>query len=246
MIIARSKYHTVKYLADNIDLWDTFRVVRYAGFRGERNAIPFWFRVETGNTCRSDLTKSMEELSAMMNSNTRNEIRRAEKEGCKFSVVDNVDEFIPFYNTFAKCKGLGDLVSALKLKCYTEVLITKTTCDDVVLAMHAHVINRSCKQAMLLYSCSERLDAGVDRKLIGWGNRFLHYRELEYLKGIGMEDYDWSGVCVDPDDSRYSIGQFKLSLGGVLVNNYTAKSPVYCCLECIRNLASMMVRVVRR
>ena len=178
----------------------------------------------------------MDEIASLMKSNTRNEIRRAEREGCIFSIVESKAEFIPYYNGFCHDKGLNDFTSESRMGKYKKVLMTKATHGNEVLAMHANILDDESKTALLLYSCSRRLGDNVDRKLIGWGNRFLHYKDLEHLKGLGFEYYDWSGVCTDPSDPRYSIGQFKLSFGGKLIESWTIKSPLYARLEKFRNI----------
>lgn len=184
----------------------------------------------------TDLRASTDEILASMKSNTRNEIRRAIREGCEFRIEESLDDFVPFYNAFCKSKNLDDYTNKARIQKYEKVLITKAVHGDNVLAMHANILDGRSRTALLLFSCSQRLDEGVDRKMIGWGNRFLHFKDLEYLKSLGFETYDWSGVCLDPNDERYSIGQFKLAFGGRIVDSWSLKTPLYAMLEHARNL----------
>ena len=171
-----------------------------------------------------------------MKSNTRNEIRRAEREGCRFEIDKDASDFIPFYNSFCDSKGFPDYVNARRLSKFKSLLITRVVCGDTVLAMHATQLDPVGKIALLILSGSQRLDVGANSKLIGWGNRYLHFKEIEWLKQQGYETYDWSGVCLDPNNPQHTIGQFKLSFGGEVVDSWTLKSPLYVLLEHARSV----------
>ena len=235
MIEIKSITHTVRLFASRLSMLDLFVPVMYCSYRGNKNKIPFYYKVIKGDSCYTDLTVGMDVVLASMKSNTRNEIRRAEREGCEFSTVDDMDEFIRFHNDFCASKNLPDYVNRSRLAKYgNRLLLTKVVHKGIVLAMHANIIDPVSKLALLILSSSQRLAEGVDRKMIGWGNRFLHFKELEYLKERGYETYDWSGVCLDPNDPRYSIGQFKLGFGGKIIDSWTLESPIYVFLIWLR------------
>ena len=234
MIEVKSKFHVVRYLAKKLSWTDFFRVIRYDGYRGDIAKVPLCYRKKLGHSCCMDISVPLEVVLSAMKSNTRNEIRRAERVGCIAEKVMRLEDFIPFYNAFAEGKGLDDRVSMQRLEKYNNLLITKAVKAGKILAMHANVIGDD-GDAMLLFSCSKRLDKGEDGKLIGWANRFLHFKDIEMLRQAGVKYYDWCGVCIDKNDSRYSIGQFKLSLGGVLIESWCIKSPLYAILELVRD-----------
>lgn len=236
MIEIVNKFHTQRIFATKLEISDLWKAVYYAGYRGDVNRIPFYYSIIHGHSAVSDLNMDMDDILGSMKSNTRNEIRRAEKEGVEFEANVPYEQFVPYYNSFAESKGLDDRVNIERLSKYDKTIITKATHEGITLAMHATVVNIESGIAFLLFSCSPRLDAGVDKKMIGWGNRYLHYKDFEYLKSEGIKTYDWSGICIDPQDSRYSIGQFKLSFGGTLVDSYVLKTPIYAFLEKTREL----------
>lgn len=235
MIEIKAKTHTLRMFAQDLPFSDVFKIILYTSYAGDKTKIPFYYSIVKGMSASTDLTLPMDELLKKMKSNTRNEISRAEREGCTFEVVSDFEEFIPFYNDFCSSKGLDDYTSKGRMAKYEKVLITKAVHNGDILAMHANVLDEKSKIAFLLYSCSKRLDAGVDRKMIGWGNRFLHYKELEYIKQLGYMAYDWSGVCVDENNPQHTIGQFKLSFGGELVESWSLKTPLFALLEGVRN-----------
>lgn len=244
MIEIKSMTHTVRLFASRLDILDLVMPVMYCSYRGNKDKIPFYYKVIRGDSCFTDLTVGIDAVLASMKSNTRNEIRRADREGCKFSIVGDMDEFIPFHNSFCDSKNLPDHVDRSRLLKYgNRLLLTKVTCNGVVLAMHANIVDPVSKTALLILSSSQRLSENVDKKMIGWGNRFLHFKELEYLEKEGYATYDWSGVCLDPNDPRYSIGQFKLGFGGKLVDSWTLESPVYTFLIWLRSrMRSIVLR----
>ena len=235
MIEIKARTHSLRLYADRTRLTDWIWPVLYCGFRGDLTVVPRMFKVIRSNSCATDLSQGIDAIFSQMNSTTRNEIRRAEREGCSFAVVDDVDRFVAFYNSFCRDKGLADFTSRSRIEKFRHVVITEVRHGKKVLAMHANVLDQCGHMAFLLYSCSPRLEEQVDKKLIGWGNRYLHFQDLKWLKEHGYTYYDWSGVVMDPADERYSIGQFKLSFGGVLIDSVTIKTPVFRLLECVRD-----------
>ena len=245
MIETSSLTHTTRLFAEHTELSDMFWPTVYFSYQGDIARVPWYFKKEKGESAQTDLTEPMEAIMARMKSNTRNEIRRAEKAGCGFEIVTNIDEFIGFYNSFCHSKGLNDFVDRTRLAKYKNLLLAKSVCGGKALAMHATLLDPVGHVAVLILSCSQRLDEGVDRKLIGWGNRFLHYKELEFLKNEGYVKYDWSGVVTNPDSPLYSIGQFKLAFGGTLVDSWTLYSLAYSFCMRIRGLLMRIRRCLK-
>lgn len=231
MIIAKNKIYILKINAKTISFWDRFRVVNYNDYRGEESSIPSGFKKIYGTTATIDLTQSMDELLAKMHSTTRNEVRRAQKENIVVDIVHDNKTFVKYYNSFAKEKGLPTINETHLTKYGSSVMLVQARFNEHILSMHATMIDNEEKIAGLLYSCSTRLDESVDKKMVGWANRYLHYKEFEILKGMGMAKYEWCGVCLDPEKpDRYSIGQFKLKIGGEVRQDLTLRSPLFSLL----------------
>ena len=237
MLIVKNGVYTLKINARKVSFFDLFRVVNYSDYWGEDCKIPFGFKRIYGNTATIDLTSNMDVLLTNMKSNTRNEIRRAEKEGIVVEKTTDIMLFVEFYNTFAKEKGLSS-IDENHIRKYGKYIILTLAChNDDILSMHATMIDKEEKSAGLLYSCSTRLNEKIDKKMVGWANRYLHYKEFELLKEIGIIRYEWCGVCIDPEKpERYSIGQFKLSLGGEMRKDLTLHSPLFIFLLRIKKI----------
>ena len=228
MIEIKSRTNTIRLFADRLRFSDLFRLVLYCGYRGDHAKIPFYYHVIKGQSAETDLTQPMDAVMAQMDRNVRNKIRRAEKEGVTFGFVESLEEFVPFYNAFCASKGLADCTSVARMAKYgRKLVLTKAVHNGVVLAMHANLLDAESGVSLLIYSCSPRLADGVDRNLISWANRFLHYKDLEYLKEHGAKIYDWCGVCMDPASECYTIGQFKLAFGGTLIDSWSLETPLY-------------------
>lgn len=232
----KNRFYIQRFFAKELYLSDLWKAVTYTQYEGTKKPA-FWYKKELGYTSTIDLTKSLDELLSNMKSNTRNEIRRAEKEGCTFEYNFDYNAFIPFYNVFSNSKGLNEDIDYNRIAKYDKTYITIVKHGDTVLAMHAVVVNVQEKVAMLLLSGSQRLDEGVDRKMIGWGNRYLHYKEFELFKSMGIERYEWNGVVVDPEDKEcWNISQFKLSFGSEPKESIILKTPLFVILKKVQSL----------
>lgn len=246
MIEIKKRLYTQRLFATSTRWADRFLPVVYTGYRGDLQSVPKYFKVIDGNSCETDLTRSMDELLSLMKSTTRNEIRRAEKEGCVYEYGYDYDTFMPFYNDFAKTKGLPDHVTLSKIAYYGKPVVSMVKYNGEILVMHLTMIDEDNKLALLLNSGSRRFDENISRNLIGWANRYCHYKDLEAMKNMGLVTYDWNGVCLDPEDERYSIGQFKLAFGGAVTNNPCLLSPAFNMMNRIKSSIFNLKNKVRK
>lgn len=228
MIEIKEKFYSLKIYANSIKWTDLFKVIRYSDFKGDIENVPAWFHKEVRHTADIDLSQDLETILSGMKSNTRNEVRRAEREGVVIDETCSVDDFVDYYNKFAEEKGLNKISNKSVTK-YPDVKIVAAKHNDSILSMHASFIDYSSKSASLLFSCSLKLGEDIDKKMVGWANRYLHYKEFEIFKAMGLTTYEWCGVCIDPEDkAKYSIGQFKLGFGGNDIREcYHLSSPLF-------------------
>ena len=232
MIEVKSRFHIQRLFCDfskDLHLTDIIKPVYLSGIVDDSNdvSIPFFYKVERGYTAVTDLKNSLGAIFSGMKSNVRNEIRRAEREGIKCEYGYWYDEFIPYYNDFCKGRGLDDSITKERLVRYKETLISRAVFNGNILAMHATVIDRGESLAMLLFSCSDRFSKDADLQRIGWANRYLHYKDFEYLQLQGIKTYDWAGVALSPSNPQHTIGQFKLSFGGKLTRTLVLTTPLF-------------------
>ena len=235
MIEIKSPTHIIRMLATKTYRADIFLPVNYHTYLGDISKVPFYYKKVAGHTCINDLTKSTDEILAGVRRDTKKRIKSAFKIGCKFEVFDDIYEYIKFHNEFCKSRGLDDYVSVSRIKKFKNVFFTKTTYNGFILAMHATLVDKESETAFMLFSATPREQDGIDKKMIGCGNRFLHFKEFEYFKNIGIKRYRWGAVTIDKDDPRHMIGDFKRSFGGELVDTWAMRTPVYRFLEIIRD-----------
>lgn len=241
MIEIKNKLFTQRLYSDTLEGSDFFKAVFYGSYSGDESKIPFYYIKRKGTTAIQDLSPDLETILAKMKSNTRNEVRRAIKENCTFSYNRDYAAFVEFYNLFADDKKLPRIVEN-QVKKYGDTVITVASHDNIPIAMHATVVSKENNIAFLLFSCSPRLEAGVDPKLIGWANRFLHYKDFEYIKELGITRYDWCGVVTDPEKKEtFSIGRFKLSFGGELCDVLDLKTPLFAVMTFVREIRNKIL-----
>lgn len=247
MIEVKAKFFIQRLFATEIDLSDWYKSVVYNGYRGDVKKVPFWYiKNLDSHSCQSDLTPSLEELFEKMDKSTRQDIRRAEKDGVVVEKGYWYEDFVEFYNNFAIKKGIPNRVSMDRLLRYGKPLITKASLNGVVLAMHARIFDIDTKFGYALYSASGRFNEGVNPRDAGRANKYLQYRELEWYKDMGIELYDWSGVDINPEHKeRYSIGEYKLAYGGTVVASPTLYTPLYAVLMMGRTFLSKVNKAFR-
>lgn len=210
--LSNNSLYKLKLNANKVDFIDMFRLSQYNFYQGE---VPFLMKKSIGHTLHIDLTQSEEALLQGMKSNTRNEVRRAIREGFFFEPVEDYEEFVTFYNEFAKEKHIETINKCHLLKYGKNLLLFKSGLNNVTMTMHASFTDDDIKRVALLYSASVRLGDGIDKKNVGFSNRYLHYKQFLKFKELGYTSYDFCGVCIDPEDhERFSIGQFKRGFGG--------------------------------
>jgi lipid II:glycine glycyltransferase (peptidoglycan interpeptide bridge formation enzyme) len=99
--------------------------------------------------------------------------------------------------------------------------MTKAVLDSETLVMHSYIVDE--ERARLYMSCSQYLTTldKQKRALLGRGNRYLHYKDIEIFKKKKLLIYDLGGYAKDTTD-KYLIGinKFKMGLGGTIVKEY--------------------------
>lgn len=234
MIEVKNKYYIQRFFATNLPRTDLFRAVTYTCYIGDKDRIPFWYKKGFGHTGSQRINLDDESILNCFKSNTRNEVRRAIKEGCEFEHDVDFNYFVEFYNRFAGEKNLPTINRSFLDK-YDRIITTCATKNGQILAMHATLFSQKDNMAMLMLSCSPRLEEGIDRRLIGWGNRFLHYRDFLFFRNMGANIYEWNGINMNPETpDRYSIGQFKLGFGCEPVESVGLQTPLFVLMHYVK------------
>ena len=205
---------------------DWSRIVSYSNYLGDAN--PCMFIKKSKYTVLVPLNSSDEGLLMAAKTKTRNQIRRALKDGVVCEESNDMKEFVEYYNAFAKDKGLGVISEQTCIKYGNSLILTKAIKDGTILCYHANLLDDESRRSILLYSASLRLSENINRTLIGNANRLLHYFDFCCLRDKGMNIYDFGGIYTgDKDKAKMGIADFKQSFGGEKAPVYTYYSPLY-------------------
>lgn len=195
------------------------------------------FHKEEFHTLLTDLTISEEDLFRKCSATVRNEIKRAEREGVFFSYNTSIEKFVPFFNSFARIKGLEQIQES-KVRAYGKYLvITEATLNNNVLASHSYIVDEELKRVRLYQSATQRFSKDIDYNLIGRANKFLHYKDMLKFKEMNFSVYDWGGIAHDTTDSSLlGINKFKKSFGGIESIEYNYASLPYTWFMSIKKI----------
>lgn len=215
-----------KWFADRITTIDCLTFTMYK--QVDLKFKSFFFIKEKSYTLHSELTFPEEEIIRKYNSTIRNEIKRAEKDGCSFMYNDTKEIFLKEYNNFAAKKNLFRQ-SLDSLNAYGDnLVITSSSINKSITAIHSYLLDNDLKKVRLLHSASLRFSDGIDKNMIARSNKYLHYMDMKEFKKNGFEIYDWGGIAYQSEDENLKgINKFKESFGGNLVEQQNLYSPLY-------------------
>ena len=182
----------------------------------------------------SDLSLSDSQLLCLMTKTIRNEINRAEREKVEISFFSNesdcldvLDDFSKMYHEMYEQKDMDGMELPKKeLAGYikaNQLIISCARIDGEPMVFHSYVFGE--ENARLLHSCSEfRTEDNETRNAIGRANKYLHWRDFQHLRTMGVKRYDWGGISSLSEPN--GIDKFKLSFGAEPVVYYNISSPL--------------------
>lgn len=173
-------------------------------------------------TLCTDLSASDDILWSQLTKTVRNEINRSKREDVKICFYPSnliseklLDEFESMYIEMYASKNIKTQgLNRKLLKAYIEnnaLLISVAYINGNPFIYHSYVCDKI--HARLLHSCSAfREKDNVFRNAIGRANKYLHWSDWLYLKGMGVTEYDWGGISSYHNPN--GIDKFKMSFGG--------------------------------
>lgn len=174
------------------------------------------------NTLLSDLEEPAESILMRINSKVRNQIHKAFREDIGVEVFQGDDfikdraiitSFKKDYIEFTKIKKIKNTYNEAAVEQYIKngnLLLTKAFHGGQVLAQHTFVVDGSTARG--LYSVSKFRSAGVDPNVIGRANKYLHWRDIQYLQEQHYKTLDWGGIKSASEPT--GVDEFKLRFGG--------------------------------
>ena len=167
------------------------------------------------------LGKTEEVLFNDIKKSTRNEIRRALKEGVECSLLSDTIEGLKIHKNYYEKNGLGS-VSVDRYVNDIKVRVTVATYQSKVISVHTYLLCDQRQIVRLLFSSTIPPEYGIERKVVGWANRSLHWHDIRYFKAMGFDVYDFGGIAVGNSLSSKTeeINRFKKLFGGEIVVYY--------------------------
>lgn len=166
-----------------------------------------------------DLTQEPETLLKRMRKQTRYEIRRAEKENLSIDIDDRpssekLRQYYTYFDAFATKKGIPVANRArLESMRLSGQLVLSRALDETGQTLVWQSALRTPTRLRSLTAASIRHTG--DGNLVGRANRYLHWREINRFRELGIETYDLGGWYVgDADEEKLSINLFKEGFAG--------------------------------
>lgn len=233
-MILTNGWRLEKWFCNTVDKRDALRVIAYRQCR-ETNLKP-GFISWISHTKILNISDGKNQILERIGKKTKYEIKRAEREGVKFSRDESLSNFVQYFNRFARGKGLKTTLRESSFGFSLDYLqVTKAELNGDPLAMHLYLCDKIDKRVRLLYSASlfrEEM-ASNNRNLVGFSNRFLHYADMCFFSSLGFLTYDVGGYAYQTtEDELARINKFKDEFGGEMVceGNYMS-IPYYLALK---------------
>ena len=230
IVVKKNKFGLVatqKWFPDFIKAFDCLKITMYKQVDFETKFSKFFIK-EKFYTLHSNLLLSESEIIKKYSSTIRNEINRAEREGNVFNNKESEINFLEVFNGFAVQKGLACQTTD-NLKTFgSNFVLTSTSVNDVITAVHSYLVDFENKKVRLLHSATQRFSENLDSNMIARSNKYLHYMDMKMFKNNGFVIYDWGGIAFDSENkSLQGINKFKESFGGQLIEQRNLYSLFY-------------------
>ena len=228
LIMKRGRLTTEKWFSPNLEWGDAFRFVLYK--QVPRETVRIGFIKERFNTVLIDLSLAKDEIFSQFSQTTRNEIRRAEREGISAEEI-GIEEFSSFFHRFAARAGISPFSENDRKRYGKHLFNMKAVRHDIPLAVASCLLDADRERARLFKAGTMRLetDDPSAKKLAGYANRLLQWRLIQRIKDEGFRTYDLGGCVVNSDNERLNnIGKFKLGFSkNVVAENNFCSLPFY-------------------
>jgi lipid II:glycine glycyltransferase (peptidoglycan interpeptide bridge formation enzyme) len=202
---------------------------------------------EEFHTLMIDLTQPEDKIFGAFDRNTRSKINKAQKADAPvFKLIENptleqLDEFVVFYNDFAETKGLEKVFEPIMRACRDSGMMSfSQVCrDDQILVWHALISYG--KRVTVTHSASHfrNADDPESRNIVGRANRFNHWQEMVAYKKKGLASYDMGGwYSGESNESLLMVNRFKEEFGGEKIVEFNARQE--------RSLRAKAISMVRK
>lgn len=207
------------WFSDTVSLWRTLWLTEY--LQSTVTTRRFGYIREMFYTKLIDLRRGEEEIMADFSQNARRSIRLSEREGVTYEESTDMDEFVRFFNRFARQKKLSYWLNAETLKKKNKhYRITRAVKDGKILFSHLYRCDEEKRRVVYIYGYSllKEESRSFSNVVIGSANRGLHYYDMRIFKARNYHFYDLGGYAHGTADPELqNINKFKDEFGGSLI-----------------------------
>jgi hypothetical protein len=170
----------------------------------------------------------------------RQQVKIAEKEGTVCYFHNEIDQFVSFFNDFAKKKNTFTTSKEILLGLGDSVKLSFAVNNGQILAAHSYLVDKDIGIVRHLHSATKRLEEDGDRNLIGRANKYLTVKDILSFREMGFKVFDFGGYAKDTtDESLKGINNYKLLFGGKVVESIDYYSYNYWLLKKISKLIGL-------
>lgn len=180
------------------------------------------FQVQHRQTALIDLTLPLEAIFQKFKDNTRNEIRRAQKED-GLSFVHDDKNFAQVYSCYKKFERARKWIPTPRSEMKQHLLFSAYYNGRIISGITCYGHNDILRVAKIFSIRNQKNDEGVKNAIIGYASRNLVYEICQYAKDHGYTRLDLGGVNFD-DPVKQGISQFKMSFGSEIVDTSICRS----------------------
>lgn len=209
------------------------------------------FNRETTSTLVLNVADGLDAVWDGMDGDCRKKIRRAEKEGFNIHVNSDYEEYVQMHRDFWKSKKLP-LYDTRVLEqtedfirrygtLFTAELNGRLLCG--YMAIHDDEYMRGLQAASRRLETDEYL-----KKMIGFGNRLLVWKAIEYADSKGILQFDLGGYYTGeaPNPELEGINRFKRGFGGQLRERHSYSKDYSFSIRAARRTAAIWNKITGR
>jgi len=167
-----------------------------------------------------DLTKTPEELFNQVSRTFKYHIHKAENVGVTTNIdylptVEKCHQVMSEFAVFADKKHIEwNPKRILALQKINKLVISEAFLNEEKIVTHVYLHDNN--RIVLLHSYSQ--PNIPDKKLQGYANKFLHWKDITDFKIFSLKLYDFGGINMK---QHPGISTFKLSFGGNVIDCYS-------------------------
>lgn len=192
-------------------------------------------------TVENSLAESADTIFSKFHTTLKRHIKQVEKDNVTYYFENRFEEFVLFFNEFAKKRNIPLLnVSRLK-EMKDNVAISFAEYENLKIAAHCYLVDKELGIVSLMHSATVRLDESFDKNLASRINKLLHFKDMLYFKASGFKIYDFGGFAHNTKDKGLAgINDFKLSFGGEKIQCKSYASYSYYLLKKIASVTGLI------